>query len=158
MAYYRGDYYRGDYYRGDPFLGALAGAAIKKVGGLALRALRGTGAKTVGGGLARVAGATAAAVPVVQAAGGLIPRPAQGAMPISLGPIGINPMGALPGGSPLFTFGQKKRRKINPLNPKALRRALRRAEGFEKMAARTVNSLYRVIDGRKVRTYKKRSK
>jgi hypothetical protein len=158
VAYYRGDYYRGDYYRGDPFLGALAGAAIKKVGGAVLRGLSRTGAKTVGGGLARVAGGVAVAAPVVSAAGGLIPRPATGSMPISLGPIGIDPMSALPGGRPFLTFGQKKRRKINPLNPKALRRALRRTEGFEKMAARTVNSLYKVIDGRKVRTYKKRSK
>jgi hypothetical protein len=158
VAYYRGDYYRGDYYRGDPFLGALAGAAIKKVGGAVLRGLSRTGAKTVGGGLARVAAGTAAAVPIVQAAGSLIPGRAAGQMPINLGPIGIDPGAALPGGRPLFTFGQKKRRKINPLNPKALRRALRRTEGFEKMAARTVNSLYKVIDGRKVRTYKKRSK
>jgi hypothetical protein len=158
VSYYRGDYYRGDYYRGDPFLGALAGAAIKKVGGAALRALGKTGAKTVGGGLARVAagaGTVAAAAPIISAA---IPRAATGSMPISLGPIGIDPMSALPGGRPLFTFGQKKRRKMNPLNPKALRRALRRSEGFEKMAARTVNSLYKVIDGRKVRTFKRKTK
>jgi hypothetical protein len=158
VSYYRGDYYRGDYYRGDPFLGALAGAAARKVGGLALRALRGTGAKTVGGGLARVATGAAAAVPIVQAAGSLIPGRATGQMPISLGPIGIDPMAALPGGRPLFAFGKAKRRKMNPLNPKALRRALRRSEGFEKFAARTVNSLYKVIDGRKVRTFKRKAK
>ena len=158
MSYYRGDYYRGDYYRGDPFLGALAGAAIKKVGGIALRALSKTGAKTVGGGLARVAGGAAVAAPVLSAATSMVPRAATGSMPISLGPIGIDPMAALPGGRPLFTFGQRKRRRINPLNPKALRRALRRAEGFEKFAARTVNSLYKVIDGRKVRTYKRKAK
>lgn len=162
MGYYRGDYYRGDYYRGDPFLGALAGAAIRKVGGAVIRAgarvLGATGAKTVGGGLARVAGAAgtvAAAAPIIQMAA---PRAGSGSAPIQLGPLGIDPTSALPGGQPLFTWGKKKRRKINPLNPKALRRALRRTEGFEKMAARTVNSLYKVIDGRKVRTYKKRGK
>ena len=158
MSYYRGDYYRGDYYRGDPFLGALAGAAIRKVGGLAVRALARTGAKTVGGGLARVAVGTATALPVIQAAGSLIPGRATGQMPISLGPIGIDPGSELPGGSPFVTFGKAKRRKMNPLNPKALRRALRRSEGFEKFAARTVNSLYKVIDGRKVRTFKRKTK
>ncbi len=158
MAYYRGDYYRGDYYRGDPFLGALAGAAIKKAGGWALRQLGRTGAKTVGGGLARVAGAAgtvAAVAPIVQMA---LPQRGTGMAPINLGPLGIDPGSALPGGRPFLTYGQKRRRRINPLNPKALRRALRRTEGFEKFAARTVNSLYKVIDGRKVRTYKRKAK
>lgn len=34
-------------------------------------------------------------------------------------------------------------RSMNPLNPRALRKGLRRAEGFERIARRTVNALHR---------------
>jgi hypothetical protein len=34
-----------------------------------------------------------------------------------------------------------KNRKMNPLNPRALKRALRRSEDFEGIARRTVNAL-----------------
>jgi len=34
-----------------------------------------------------------------------------------------------------------RRRRMNVMNPRALKRALRRAEGFEKIARRTVNAL-----------------
>lgn len=37
--------------------------------------------------------------------------------------------------------GCVKNRSMNPLNPRALRKALRRAESFEKIARRTVNGL-----------------
>lgn len=150
MGYYRGDgnnYYRGDYYRGDPFLGGLIAGAVGKLAGKA--------AGWVGRKIGGRAGAAAAGAAV-----GTALVPTQSGMPINLGPIGIDPRGILPGGRPFTTFGAqtKKRRRINPLNPKALRRALRRAEGFEKFSQRTVNAMYRVIDGKKVRTFKRRTK
>lgn len=155
MAYYRGDYYRGDYYRGDPFLGALIGAGVKKAAGF------------IGSRIGRAAGRIPPAL--VQRAtdigGGAAAGFAAGrgrGMPelMPIGPISLAPMpgGAVAPRDPLKAMGKGGRRRINPLNPKALRRALRRAEGFEKFAARTVNSLYKVIDGRRVRTYKKKSK
>ena len=139
MSYYRGDYYRGDYYRGDPFIGGLIAGAVGKAAGRAVSWI----GKKVGGSSAGRAAATVAVG-------------SQFLPPVSFGPITVDPRAALPGGKP-FVF-RKKSRRMNPLNPRALKRALRRAEGFEKFAAKTVNALYRVIDGRKVRTYKKRSR
>lgn len=141
MPYYRGDSYgRGShYYRGDPFLGALAGAALGGLGKLAGKAVGWVG-KQVAGSKGKVAATTAVAttigMPILQASAG------QPQAPITIGPLGINPMAALPGGEPLFSFGgRKKYRRMNVLNPRALKRALRRAEGFEKFARRTVNAL-----------------
>lgn len=138
MPYYRGDYVgaRSNYYRGDPFLGGLiAGAATK----LIPKAGKWIASKITGSGLKK---ATAAATAVAVGAPILMGAPAAtSSQPINLGPIGINPMNALPGGEPLITWGKKKYRRMNPLNPKALKRALRRAEGFEKFARQTVNAL-----------------
>lgn len=151
MGYYRGDggnYYRGDYYRGDPFLGGLVAGVV---GGAAKRAVRWVAKKVMSPGVRR-----AATTVLTEAA----PSAAAGAVGYTLG----QRAGGMPTLSPIPQMGPMsgpiyegpRRRKMNPLNPRALRRALRRAEGFEKFAQRTVNSLYRVIDGRKVRTFKKR--
>lgn len=150
MGYYRGDgnnYYRGDYYRGDPFLGALVGGVV---GRAASKVGRFIGSK-LGGAAGRAAATVArdAAPGVVGGVAGYtigraMPVAAPGQLPVLTGPKG--------GGKLMF---EPKRRRMNPLNPRALKRALRRAEGFEKFAKRTVNAMYRVIDGRKVRTYKK---
>lgn len=133
MSYYRGDYYRGDgnYYKGDPFLGAL----VAGVGGKLLKKAAGwVGRQTVGGLIGKGAGAAtaAAAIPAVTRA---VTRPREELV--------IRPGAALPGGEPLFdTFTtRKKYRRMNPLNPKALKRALRRAEGFEKFAKQTMSAL-----------------
>lgn len=152
MAYYRGDYYRGDYYRGDPFLGALIGKGI----GLAARAIGRIG------GAARARGITSDRITDVATGAGLGYSAGRGQG------ISLSPIGSLPGtGLVAPAGGRGKRpkdkasnqpRRMNPLNPRALRRALRRAEGFEKFAARTINGLYKVVDGRRVRTYKKKSK
>lgn len=138
MAYYRGDYYRGDgsnYYRGDPFIGGLiAGAAGKLLG----KAGAWVGRQIGGRGAAGAAGAAAGTLIGTS----LLPQ-TPGRMPIQIGPVGIDPRSLLPGGKPGITFGgeRKRYRRMNPLNPKALRRALRRAEKFEKFARRTVNAL-----------------
>lgn len=153
MPYARGDYVRGrgargDYVRGDPFIGGLVAGVAGK---LAKKAIGWVARRTMSRGTTAAAGA---------AVGSMLTPRTQGTMPIQLGPIGIDPRSLGPGGEPGFSWGKpsKTRRRINPLNPKALRRALRRAEGFEKFAQRTVNSLYRVIDGRRVRTFKKRTR
>lgn len=149
MGYYRGDganYYRGDYYRGDPFLGAIAGSLVGKVAAKAGRWVAGR----VGGSAGRAAAAVARdAAPAV--VGGAVGYAAGQRLP-SLPGIGPSSMPMQGGGRWVIP---PKRRRMNALNPRALKRALRRAEGFEKFAKRTVNAMYRVIDGRKVRTYKK---
>lgn len=158
MGYYRGDgsnYYRGDYYRGDPFLGGLVAGAARLIGGKTVGRLVGKAASWAGRQLGGRVGAATTGIAI----GSGLTGGGQAGMPISLGPLGIDPGAALPGGKPLFAWGgAKKRRRINPLNPKALRRALRRAEGFEKFSQRTVNAMYRVIDGKKVRTFKRRTR
>lgn len=162
MSYYRGDgYYRGDsnYYRGDPFFGAIGGALAGVAGKLI-----GKAGKWVGGRLGGSAGkkivrdaaigavAGGAAIPVLRS---VAPPTQASGPPIQIGPLGISPGSAMPGGEPLFTWGRKKSRRMNPLNPKALKRALRRAEGFEKFAKKTVNALYKRVDGRRVKTFKR---
>ena len=149
MGYYRGDggnYYRGDYYKGDPFLGGLIAKGVAKVGGRlvtgALNLARRTGAKTVGGAIARAGGAAATAGTAVSV-GRQVYRGTRPGMEID-----INPMDILPGGSPFISV-RRKYRKLNPLNPKALKRALRRAEGFEKFAKRTMVALVKPGGGRK---------
>lgn len=156
MGYYqKGDYYRGDYYRGDPFIGGLIGAAARKIGigGAVAKAGRWLVKKVTPGAVKTAAGVAGAGATAITIAGG-IPR-TTGTMPVNIGPLGIDPGSALPGGQPLFTWGRRRYRRMNPLNPKALKRALRRAEGFEKFARRTVNALYTTRDGRRTKKFKK---
>lgn len=180
MPYYgaRGDYYRGDYYRGDPFLGGL----IAKVGGKLLGKAGKWIGKQVGGSARRVGSAivkagTSVGLPqvardvVVGTAGYTLGAQS---MP-TLGPIGEldQGMGMVPqgGGGNVQIFmsrdGRRIRkrwsvsqqrwvaiRKLNPLNPRALKRGLRRAEGFAKFAKRTMNGLYKPGS---VRKFKRKS-
>lgn len=157
MGYYRGDgsnYYRGDYYRGDPFIGALVGGAVRAVAGGAVgKAIKKAG-RWVG---ARVGGAAAAAAPVLREAA---PSAVAGAVGYTMGGGRMPSLPALgpldPGGARLPWIGERKKyRRMNPLNPKALRRALRRAEGFEKFAKRTVNALH--TGPRKFKSTRRRS-
>lgn len=163
MSYYRGDggnYYRGDYYKGDPFLGALAAGVIGK----GVRKAAGW----VGSRIGRVAGSRGTQVVMDQLPGvgvgiGIGRGFGQGsnlpALPPQMpgGPIIRIP--GMQGGKKVarYTKDGKLIRTMNPLNPKALRRALRRAESFEMFAKKTVNALYKTVDGRRVRTYKKKA-
>lgn len=85
------------------------------------------------GGLARGAvgfatGGIGGAVGAIARPGGL-PRPGSLRMP---GGVRMNPGAALPGGVPLFEKPRKRYRRMNVTNPKALRRANRRVDGFVK--------------------------
>lgn len=164
MGYYlaRGDYYRGDYHRGDPFLGGLLLGAAKKFAPKVGRFLKSRvlgAAKKAGGGMS-VGWPEMARDVVVGSAGYAMGKRAGGSMP-TLGPLeeeaqGVSVQG--PGQSNVAVFisrdGRRIRkrwsvsqqrwiaiRKLNPLNPRALKRGLRRAEGFAKFAKRTMNGL-----------------
>lgn len=170
-CYGRGDYYRGDYYRGDPglfgFLAKAAGAVIRTAvpGGGALLDVAGGILKA-----RRPPGTSLATIPQVGPpvpqlrsqvqvqTGGLINVGYQ-----QMGPGGAAqvPMVQGPDGKlcqlkgyhvnkgRYFTRagvvepGTKcvKNRRMNVLNPKALRRGLRRAYGFKKIAMRTLHLL-----------------
>lgn len=119
---------------GDPFLGGILGGIVKTVGGAVVRGagalIRGKSVrKAVFSGAQRAlpavvggAGAAAARLPrIVRAAGGAV---AAGA--------------AFEAGSRLVGGGGgegRRYRRTNPANVQALRRALRRVEGFRKLAA-----------------------
>jgi len=136
MGYYRGDggnYSGGGYYRGDPFLGAALGFVAKKVAApLVKKAGAWIGRQTVGGLAGKVAATTAGTI-----AAGKVVQVARGG-----GEIVMDPISMMPGGEPgMRIVYPGRRRRMNVMNPRALKRALRRAEGFEKIARRTVNAL-----------------
>lgn len=156
MAYYRGDYYRGDYYRGraagDPFWGALW-TGIKTVGGALLGTLK-TGAATqqqqamISGGLSGVQGAAAPSYAMYQRAPAMLE--AMGPAPAGMGAMdAARRMSQAIGGQrtmlrPTTTMVQRadgsfavRRRRMNPANPRALRRSIRRVVGFGRLAMRS---------------------
>jgi hypothetical protein len=128
MGYYgMGDYYRGqargDYYRmrGDPgIFGLLAGTVLKYGARLLTKVVKPAVAMGTGGIIA-----------------GGIPKITQALQ----GPVTVNPGAILPGGKPFIEFGgggSGKRRRMNPANAKALRRAIRREQAFIKLARRSL--------------------
>jgi hypothetical protein len=122
-------YYMGDYYQGDPGpLGALAG-------GLVLRGAKPL-AKKVGGLIGKVLRKPATGPAVGSAATGVLVTRAATQQP----PPGYRPKPGLRGLLERITPGGKtgyvRTRRMNPANPKALRRALRRIAGFGKLAQR----------------------
>lgn len=148
MAYYRGDYYRGgrkvgDYYRGrsagDPFWSALLkgiGTVAKAVIGIPAaaptQAAAVSGSGSVGG-LATMVGQSREQIGQAgaRAVGALIPRP-----PSPMRPAAAELVPMAPGSSATGVFGGHRRyRRMNPANPKALRRAVRRIAGFGRLAA-----------------------
>lgn len=148
MAYYlAGDYYRG---AGDPIFGkiwgAVKGAATGFLSGGPLGAIRGGigGAIGSGGGGAR---AVAPAYPVSVMSPGvpsirpptLIDRFRTAGQ--ALIPGGVEPGAACPPGYHLDKRTKSKcvrNRRMNPANPRALRRAIRREAAFISLAKRTL--------------------
>jgi hypothetical protein len=144
MGYYgTGDFKgSGGYYRGDPgffsFLGKLGGGLVKSVTGIDLasgfarpaeHALAAPAA--AGNAMRMVKGASSTILktikghPVLSAAG------AAGAA----GAMMAKPAGRmLKGAEKMVGLVHRKRRRMNPCNPRALRRAIRRAHGFERLA------------------------
>jgi len=137
MGYYAPQ--RGDYYgRGDPGFLSDVWKGVKNVGKAALGYIAGGGA--VGQGVRAVGTAFGPGAPAFP--GGAIvgpPLPAMGKA--------CAPAGACPPGCHLAKDGSGKcvrNRSMNITNPKALRRAIRRVQGFEKIAKRTINFNKRV--------------
>lgn len=151
MPYYMGDYgqMRGAY-EGDPFFGALAGLAKRAIGAVAGKFFRRGAAAPAAAGVAttgimrrlppvlagpaeRIGGAIAKH-PVISAAG------AAGIAGILAGRE-TAPAGALPRG---FHISKKtgkvvRNRRMRVTNPRALRRAIRRANGFARLARRVLH-------------------
>ena len=131
--------YRGDYlasYRGDP---GLFGSIFKIIKGAAGGLIRGGPLGALGGAASAVIGGRARRMPPV-------PR----GLTIMGGPTGVQiPTGSLPGpyrspyvrrqrGMPQVPGVNGRRRRMNPANPKALRRAIRRQTSFIRLARRAL--------------------
>lgn len=144
MGYYTGDYSgltRGGRMVGDPgffsFLGGLAKKAVGFIPGAgpivstALEAIPKGGAKAAMMRAGKGAITLAKKHPVITAAGtaGLI-----GAGGIEAGRLSMGKRGRMAGG------GHHRRMRVT--NPKALRRAIRRTQGFAKLAMRTIHLVH----------------
>lgn len=149
MSYYMGDYYQGDYYQGDPILGGLVAMGAGFIG----KKLLGGGIGAAGKSLAKKAvgilAKPATAKVIASAAGGALlssatapARTIEGPKMIAGGPLG-KPRGGFKGAVQRFLPGGETgylpRRRMNVTNVRALRRAIRRAEGFRKLAMRVLS-------------------
>lgn len=124
MPYYgAGDYYTGDYYQAGGLFSsigkALGGAAKGFITGGPFGAIRGAGAALV-----KRPSVVPVAPGITMGGAMVVPTP---------GLIGAGQR-FFPGGATGYEF--RRRRRMNPLNIKALRRAMRRAKGFERQARR----------------------
>lgn len=157
MPYYQGDYYAGDYYSGDPgfwsILGGIGKSALGFIPGVgpslsaAASAVTGALAKKsapAAAGLAtRFGGAAAKGVSTIK--GAVLKHPVLSAA----GAAGL--AGAALGGAAgrLSRGGRmRKRRRMRATNTKALRRALRRAYAFERIAMKTIHLVHPRKKGR----------
>jgi hypothetical protein len=154
MSYYM----QGDYYRGDPFFGALVGLA-KRVGGSLLGKIGGGSRPGMGmppGTIQNIGGRVGKMVkahPVLTGAG------AAGAL------MGAQRVGKMVGGHHCRrgthiskrTGKEVCNRRMNVCNPRALRRSIRRAQGFVKLAMRTIHLVHPKKKGR-FGGFKKRKK
>ena len=142
-------YYQGDYYQGDPgffsFLGSIGSkiASVMPGGGLASKIIRtggklGTAASSIGSSMIRRGGATIVKHPVLSGAA------AAGAL--GAAGMGVGRMGR-PGALPRVP-GMRRHKRMRVTNPKALRRAIRRTQGFAKLAMRTIHIVHPKRKGR----------
>lgn len=116
-------------YRGDPFLGGLVKGALKFASG-GVKALFGRGQQPP----AMATGGLTGGLPVMPGGGivgGVVRRARVAAQ-------AIVPGGVEPGGVGRTTATGRKRPRMNPANPRALRRAIRRQDGFVKLARRAL--------------------
>ncbi|SRR5206468_455912 len=145
MSYYQGDYgfsnlKRAGVYRGDPgffsFLGNVAKSALGFIPGVGpvLSKVAGAIPLHTGGAVAKAVEAGRGAI--VKVGSGIVKHPVLSAAGAA-GAVGAAGVGAaiehhIMGG------GGRKHKRMNVYNPRALRRALRRAHGFAKMARRII--------------------
>lgn len=131
-----GYYMAGDYYAAGGIF-SFIGKGLKTVGGF-LPGPLGTVAGAIGGALDPTKKSASTPVPmtipaaiptIINRGGGTIqPKPGIAGMAERL----------IPGGSSGYEFVGRKRRRLNVANPKALRRAIRRQQGFVKLARRAL--------------------
>lgn len=146
MSYYQGDFYRGDYYRGDPgfwsIVKGMAGSAAGMIPGVGGIIGKVTGA--IGGGRIKLPGPIGMRVPGVPGSG-VLSRVKQVGLkhPVLTGAAAAGAVGIVGAGMHIARSGKHageavRNRRMRVTNPKALRRAIRRAQGFAKLASRVL--------------------
>jgi hypothetical protein len=167
MSYYRGDWYRGDYYRGDPgfwsALGGIGKAALGFIPGVGPALQAGVTALTTRKAPAAAGAMSTAIVRAGAPAAGssLALKLKQGVLkhPVLTGAGAAGLAGAALGGEVAFArkrlggggamiLGGRRRRRMRATNTKALRRALRRAYAFERIAMKTIHLIHPKKKGR----------
>jgi hypothetical protein len=160
-------YYQGDFYMGDPGFFSFLGRAAKGVVGLgrgllgvpaAQKALPAAAGVATTGIVRRVSGTVAAGSASV---GRLIAKhpvlsAAAAAGALTSGGAELGRMGTVPAGMKGYHIERRgkhagqliKNRHMRVTNPRALRRALRRAHGFAKLAMRTIHLVHPKKKGR----------
>lgn len=157
MPYYMGDYYAAGY-RGDPGFLSFLGKAASAIGGFIpgvgpLISAAGSAISRIGTKAAPLA-LPAAAGTAAAASSGIGSKMIRGALkhPVltGAGVAGIaGAAGALAGHELTKRGGAgRKRRRMRATNPKALRRALRRAYAFERLAMKTIKLVHPRKHGR----------
>ncbi len=151
MSYYMGDFYASNrrmmgFPAGDPgffsFLGGLAKKAVGFIPGVGPIASAAIGAvvPSIGG---KIMGAVGRGRGVVRAAGtAIVKHPALSAA----GAAGALAVGAgarsLIKGRAAHVPGMRRHRRMNPCNPRALRRAINRTHRFAKLAMKTIHLVH----------------
>lgn len=149
MSYYQGDYNPNTRAmrmpRGDPgffsFLGGLAKKAVSFIPGVGPIASSALSMIPTGGGMAARAMNVGRGL-AVKSAGAIIKHPALSAAGAA-GAIGLAGMGgAALARRGMHVPGQKRHRRMNVCNSRALRRAIRRTHGFAKLAMKTIHLVH----------------
>jgi hypothetical protein len=154
MSYYRGDYYRGDYYRGDPGFLSFLGGAAKAIGGFSpgvgpLISAGGQALSKIGASKAIVKAVPRAVGPATSVLGKLKGGVLKHPVLSGAGAAGLAGAAAGIAGTKLLSHGGgRKRRRMRATNTKALRRALRRAYAFERIAMKTIHLVHPRKKGR----------
>lgn len=173
MGYYMGDFsYPGNFRRGDPGFFSFLGRAAKAIGGAAAGIMPGGG--PVFGAISRVVGGGAKGK-IAEGAGAIIKR-GVGAIqrhPVISGAGAAGVIGAggailghhMGAGAPMRGFHVNKHgkvvknRRMRVTNPRALRRAIRRASGFARLARRVLHfTSPRAPRGRAIFKHKRRKR
>lgn len=134
-----GYYMRGDYYRRGDFWSTLGNIGKSVIGGTVGFATGGIG-PGLKGALAPFAAKPQAAAPTNPGPSFTVPT-FKGLNPIGGPPKTFGPLTLGPGGHHRPKKGEPgwKPRRMHVTNPKALRRAIRRAQGFEKLAMKVLS-------------------
>jgi len=155
MSYYQGDFYGGSgYYTGDPGFLSFLGKIGKGIVNVAKGQL-GIAPSVKMAMPAVAAPAIAATTAIIRRAGGAIESGGMAAVktiarhPVISAAAGAGVIGAMTGGAALVhraraahMAGGRRHRRMNVCNQRALRRSLRRAHGFAKLAMRTLHLVY----------------